>query len=503
MTARLGVLHLGKRFGELHALDDVSLEIQAGQLHCLLGENGAGKSTLSSCLYGLFLPDEGQILLDGAPQRFRSPADAIRAGIGMVHQHFVLVPRFTVLENILVGTGTGLRLDLTAGRRRVVALCRQHGLAIDPDAVVENLSVGEQQWVEIVKALYLGARVLILDEPTAVLTPQESDRLFALLRRMTEGGLSVLFISHKMNEVLRSDQVTVLRRGKVVGSLPTLQTSREELTFLMIGRSLSALAKPDRTAGPATILEVDGLHQRDERGVLRLQDVNLSLRAGEVLGLAGVAGNGQRELFEVIAGGRRAEAGDIRLDGTSILGHGPRRVAELGIGHVPEDRLRDGLVPDLSIAENLILGRQWNRPWRRGLLLDGESIRHHAGSAIADYGVVTTGPDAVVRRLSGGNAQKVILARELAKASRCLLCNQPMRGLDVGIIEYVRSRILAKRDQGVAVLLASEELEELAALSDRIAVIFRGRIMGVLSAAEADFARLGQMMAGLPLDAAA
>ena len=503
MTAQLSIRHLGKRFGDVRANDDVSLEVQAGQLHCLLGENGSGKSTLSACVYGLYQPDEGQILLDGELQAFRSPADAIRAGIGMVHQHFVLVPSFTVLENILVGTGSGWGIDLAAGRRRVLALCRQHGLEIQLDARIEDLSVGEQQWVEIIKALYLGAQVLILDEPTAVLTPQESDRLFQLLRQMTDGGLSVIFISHKMNEVLQSDQVTVLRRGKVVGSAPTREMTRDELAVMMIGRPLAAVRKSDRAAGQIDVLTVESLSLRDERGVPRLEEVSFDLHEGEVLGLAGVAGNGQRELFETIAGIRRAQAGDIRLDGISILGSSPKHIAALGVGNVPEDRFKDGLVPDLSIEENLILGQQWDAPWRRGLMLDGKRLRNHALAAIADYAVATTGPGAIVRRLSGGNAQKVILARELAKARRCLLCNQPMRGLDVGVIEYVQSQILGKRDQGVAVLLASEELEELVTLSDRIAVMFQGRIMGIVSARDADFAMLGRMMAGVPLEAAA
>ncbi len=503
MTARLSVQHLGKRFGQLRANDDISLEVDAGQLHCLLGENGAGKSTLSACLYGLYRPDEGRILIDGEVQDFRSPADAIRAGIGMVHQHFVLVPRFTVLENILVGTGSGWRIDLAEGRRRIRALCERHGLEIQLDALTEDLSVGEQQWVEIIKALYLGARILILDEPTAVLTPQESERLFILLRQMTSGGLSVIFISHKMNEVLRSDHVSVLRRGRVVGSVRTAETTRDELAFMMIGRRLAAVRKSDQAAGGPVVLTIEGVSLSDGRGIAVLQDVTLDLRSGEVLGLAGVAGNGQRELFEVIAGVRRAEAGDIRLDGISITGSSPKVIARLGVGHVPEDRFKDGLVPDLSIEENLVLGQHWDAPWRRGLLLDSERLRRHARQAIADYGVATTGPDAVVRRLSGGNAQKVILARELAKASRCFLCNQPMRGLDVGVIEYVQSQILRKRDEGVAVLLASEELDELMALSDRIAVMFRGHIMGIVAAGKVDIATLGRMMAGVPLEEAA
>jgi simple sugar transport system ATP-binding protein len=503
MTACLSIRNLSKRFGPVIANDGVSLDLRPGELHCLLGENGAGKSTLSSCLYGLYQPDEGQIFVDGQESLFRSPADAIRAGIGMVHQHFVLVSTFTVLENIVVGTGTGLRLDTRATRRRVSELCERHGLQLDLAARVEDLSVGEQQWVEIVKALYLGARVLILDEPTAVLTPQESELLFTLLQRMTADGLSIILISHKMNEVMRSDRVTVLRRGRVIGTVETRSTTREQLTQMMIGRQLEPVAAEGRVGDAPAVVTISSLSVRDARGLPVLQDLSLDLRAGEILGLAGVAGNGQRDLFEAIAGVRRIERGEIRLDGESIAHLSAAEVAQRGVGHVPEDRFRDGLVPDFSIAENIVLGQHWQAPWRRGMLLDAARISEHAARSISAFSIVTTGPAERVRRLSGGNAQKVILARELAKANRCLLCNQPTRGLDVGVIEYVHGQVLRKRDEGVAVLLASEELEDLLLLSDRIAVIFRGRIMGVLPRGSASFALLGQMMAGTPLEQAA
>ncbi|HEX9448597.1 MAG TPA: ABC transporter ATP-binding protein [Dongiaceae bacterium] len=503
MTARLSVQNLRKTFGPVVANDRVSLEVTAGELHCLLGENGAGKSTLSACLFGLYQPDAGTILIDGMAQQFRSPAEAIKAGIGMVHQHFVLVPTFTVLENIVVGTGSGWRLDLGSARRKARELCERHGLTLDLDALVEDLSVGEQQWVEIVKALYLGARVLILDEPTAVLTPQESERLFALLAQMTADGLSVILISHKMNEVMRSDHVTVLRRGQVVGTVETRVTSREALTLMMIGRPLAAVTAEARTVDPQARLAISGLTVVNGRGLTVLDDLSLDVRAGEVLGLAGVAGNGQRDLFETIAGLRQIDAGGLSLDGTSLKGLSAHDIADLGIGHVPEDRFKDGLVPDFTIAENLILGQQWEQPWRRGPLLDRDRMSDHAGKSIADYAIVATGPEAVVRRLSGGNAQKVILARELAKATRCLLCNQPTRGLDIGVIEYVHRQILLKRDAGVGVLLASEELDDLMALCDRIAVIFRGRIMGILPRGAAELSLLGRMMAGTPLESAA
>jgi general nucleoside transport system ATP-binding protein len=503
MTARLSIRNLSKRFGPVQANDDVSLDVAAGELHCLLGENGAGKSTLSACLYGLYRPDGGRILVEGVEQAFRSPADAIAAGIGMVHQHFVLVPTFTVLENIVVGTGVGVTLDLAGARKRVRALCERHALEIALDAVTEDLSVGEQQWMEIVKALYLGARILILDEPTAVLTPQESNRLFALLSRMKADGLSIILISHKMNEVMRSDRVSVLRRGRLVGTVTTSAVTQDELTRMMIGRDLQPVEAKPRMASNVLVVQVRDATLQDSRGVRVLDGLSLELNAGEVLGLAGVAGNGQRELIAAIAGIRRIDGGDILLDGRSIGSSTARAIARLGVGHVPEDRFKDGLVPDSSIAENVILGQHWDAAWRRGLLLDGERMAHHANASIVEFSIVATGPDALIRKLSGGNAQKVILARELAKATRCLLCNQPTRGLDVGVIEYVHKEILRKRDEGVAVLLASEELEDLIALSDRIAVIFRGRIMGVVPRGSADVARLGRMMAGASAEDAA
>ncbi len=498
---RLQVQGLTKKFGALTANEAVSLTIMPGELHCLLGENGAGKSTLSACLYGLYQPDAGEILIDGKAIRFASPADAIAAGIGMVHQHFVLVGTFSVLENIVVGTGRGWKLDLKAARRDIEAICKRLDLTLDLDAHAEDLSVGQQQWVEIVKALYLGAKLLILDEPTAVLTPQESRLLFASLERMIADGLSVILISHKMNEVMRSDRVTVLRRGKVVGSVVTAEVTREDLTRMMVGRDLATLEAGDNAAAGASVLSIAGLSVRDARDVAVLSDITLDLRGGEILGLAGIAGNGQRDLFEAICGLRKVEAGDIRLDDASIRGRNPHDISRLGLGHVPEDRFKDGLVPDFSIAENLILGDHHEAPWRRAGLLDLGRMSAAAVRAIGDFSIMASGPDAVVRRLSGGNAQKVILARELARATKVLLCNQPTRGLDVGVIEYVHRQILAKRDAGVAILLASEELEDLIALADRIAVIFRGRIMAVLSRAEADIATIGRLMAGGNLSA--
>ena len=470
-----------KRFGPLVANDDISLQVLAGELHCLLGENGAGKSTLSSCLYGLYQPDAGRIAVDGVPLVLRSPRDAIRAGIGMVHQHFVLVPRFSVLENIAVGTGSGFRLKLGTARRRIEELCARYGITLDLDARVADLSVGEQQWVEIVKALYLGARLLILDEPTAALTPEESKRLFGMIRHLTAHGISVLLITHKMNEVMQSDRVSVLRRGRLVATMPTADTTHAALTLMMVGRPVETARYGAGAGQGENVLTLAAVRlTRNGRDLLR--DISLRLASGEILGIAGVAGNGQDELFAVIAGIERPSAGEIVITGTPASGLSARDVARLGVGYVPNDRFKDGLVPDFSIAENIVLGQQWDRRWRTGPFSNLAAIAAAGERAMRTYSIAATGPDIPSRRLSGGNAQKVILAREFAKARRLLLCNQPTRGLDVGIAEFVHAELLRKRNEGCAILLASEELEDLLALCDRIAVMFGGEILDILRA---------------------
>ena len=496
MTLLLSVQGLTKTFGALVAVDSVSFETEVGEVHCLLGENGAGKSTLSSCLYGLYRPDAGTIRIDGQPMVLRSPADALAAGIGMVHQHFVLVPTFTVLENIMVGTSRGWRLGEGEARAKVETICERHGIDLDLDRLVGDLAVGEQQWVEIVKALYLDARLLILDEPTATLTPDESARLFKMIRKMAVGGLAVLLISHKMNEVLQSDRVTVLRRGKRIGTVRTKETSRDDLTAMMIGRGIVSGAVAAAAEPGGVVLRLDDVTLADRRGRLALDHIGFDLHEGEILGIAGVAGNGQSELFEVIAGIRRSTTGDIRLGGQSLNRLSVRAIADLGLGNVPNDRLKDGLVADFSIAENLVLGHQWDPALRRGPFLDSSGIDARADQAIGDYAIAAPGPATAVRKLSGGNAQKVILAREFAKATRCLLCHQPTRGLDVGVIDYVHGELRRLREQGVAILLASEELDELFALADRIAVIFDGALLGPFPTSEVDYRTIGRLMAG-------
>jgi simple sugar transport system ATP-binding protein len=502
MTPRLEVRGLTRRFGPLVANDDVSIAVEPGELHCLLGENGAGKSTLSACIYGLLQPDTGGIFIDGVRVDLRTPADAIRAGVGMVHQHFVLVSSFTALENIAVGTGTGVLLDLARTRRRVEQICTGLDLDLDLDRPVERLSVGQRQWVEIVKALYLGARLLILDEPTAVLTPQESLRLFTVIHGLKQDGISILLITHKMREVMRSDRVSVLRKGKLVATVETARTTAEELTRMMIGRPVERAIVPDESAGGVATLSVRDLVLSE--GLFRSSaPINFDLRAGEILGIAGVAGNGQDELLETIAGLRPPRSGEIILLGHSVRGLGADEIASRGAGYVPSDRFRDGLVPDFSIAENLILGQQWRAPWRNGPFLDGARIHQHGKEAIGRYAIAAPGPQARSAHLSGGNAQKVIIAREFAKARHLLLCNQPTRGIDVGATEFIHRELLAKRTEGCAVLLVSEELDDLFALSDRIAVMFAGEIMGVVVRTRFDIDVIGRLMAGLRLEEAA
>jgi general nucleoside transport system ATP-binding protein len=498
---RLSVDGLTKRYGALVANDGISFSVRAGELHCILGENGAGKSTLSACLYGLLRPDAGTVRLDGRVTDYRSPRHAIADGIGMVHQHFTLVGAFTGIENILVSAATRDRRD---AERRIDALRDELGLTLDLRRPVSQLAVGEQQWVEILAALYGEARLLILDEPTAVLTPQESVQLFTMIRRLCARGVSVILISHKLDEVLRCDRITVIRRGRVVATVAAETTNKEDLATMMVGRAVSLVEeRPATPPSPVPMLEVRRLSARGSRG-LALDSVSFTVRRGETVGIAAVAGNGQDELFEALVGLRRREPGaEIILDGVEISTFTPTAVAAEGVGYVPSDRYRDGLVAEFTVAENLLLGHQNNPAFRRGPFLNGDAIRAAAEESVAAFDIRTESVDARARTLSGGNAQKLILARELPLATKCLLCNQPTRGLDVGVIEYVRKQILARRAAGCAVLLASEELEDLILLADRIMVLFRGAVMGIVDAATADLGILGLMMAGQKMESRA
>ena len=502
-----------KRFPGVVANQGVDLVIEPGEIHCLLGENGAGKSTLMNVLYGLYQPDEGEILIDDRPVAFGGPGDAIAAGIGMVHQHFMLVPVFTVTDNVMLGVeetrGPFGGLDRAAARRRIVEISERHGLRVDPDAVVEDLPVGVRQRVEIVKTLYRRSDVLILDEPSAVLTPQETAELFAIMRSLVEGGTSVVFITHKLNEVLEiADRITVLHRGRVVGTTTPGATTREDLAALMVGRKVD-LTVDRATAKPGeTVLEIRDLVVRDERGHPAVDGLSLTVRAGEIVAIAGVHGNGQSELIEAITGLRDIDQGEVLVNGRQH-GSDPRAVHAAGVAHIPEDRMADGLIGDFTVADNLVLTTYWHEPFANGLRLDGDAIVASANELVERFDVRTPSIFNPVGKLSGGNQQKVIAAREFSRPLKLIVAAQPTRGLDVGSIEYIHGRIVAKRDEGAAILIVSSELEEVIALGDRIAVMFQGRIVDILEPRDATFERLGLLMGGAhpeqlrPEDAAA
>jgi ABC-type uncharacterized transport system ATPase subunit len=487
-----------KRFPQVLANDDISLSIRPGEIHCLLGENGAGKSTLAEMLYGVHRPDAGTIWYKGKLVTVPSPRAAIQLGIGMVHQHFILVPPLSVVENVVIGTeSTGLRLDLNQAKRRLESLCASYGIVLNLDTEIWHLCVGEQQWVEILKALYVGVELLILDEPTAALTPQETDKLFAILRKMREDGLSILFITHKLREVMAvSDRVTVLRKGKLVQTVNTSEVSQRDLARMMVGREVVfQLERGDANPGEP-VLEVTDLRGRDDRGIEALQGVSFTLHRNEILGLAGVSGNGQRELFDVLTGVRKATGGRVLLEGKEITNRTPSSIAADGVSSVPEDRIHQGLVMDFRVDENLILGLQRKAPFSRGPFLSQAAIGAFAQELVSSYEIATPSTGQTTRVLSGGNLQKMLMARELSQKPRCLIVSQPTRGLDVGATEYVRRRLLQERDRGAGILLISEDLDEVFNLSNRIAVMFKGKIIGVLAAEEASLEEVGLMMAG-------
>ncbi|MGN6696159.1 MAG: ABC transporter ATP-binding protein [Aquihabitans sp.] len=495
----LAARHITKRFpGGVIANEAVDLDVAVGEIHALLGENGAGKSTLSNCFTGLYRPDEGTIALDGQPVEFHSPRDAIEAGIGMVHQHFRLVEPFTVAENVLLGEHG--RIRRSEAEARVAELGERYGLEVDPSARIWQLSVGQQQRVEIIKALSREARLLILDEPTAVLTPQESESLFEVLRRMTAEGRSVIFISHKLDEVRAvADRVTVLRDGRSEGTHPVAGTASRDLARLMVGRDIELGSGPvARAQAPAddVVLRVDGLRAEGDRGEAALDGVTLEVRAREVLGVCGVSGNGQRELAEVIAGMRARTAGTVEVAGTALAGADPRKAVAAGLAHVPEDRLHTGLSPSLSIEDNLALTAYRRPPLSSGPFLRRSRFRTRAVDLMERYDVRAPGPTTPTRVLSGGNVQKVLLAREFSSDPKVLVAASPTRGLDVGAIETVRTLLAEAADRGVGVLLLSEDLDEILSLSDRVAVIYEGRILAVVDRADADVEELGLLMGG-------
>ncbi|HKH30552.1 MAG TPA: ABC transporter ATP-binding protein [Gaiellaceae bacterium] len=490
---------ISKRFPGVLANDRVDFEAAAGEVHALLGENGAGKTTLMNVLTGLYRPDEGEIEIHGEQVDFQSPRDALDAGIGMVHQHFRLVETLTVAENMTLGWHTPrFWLGARAGRRQVRDVSGSLGMPVDPDARVWQLSVGEQQRVEIVKAVFRGSRVLILDEPTAVLTPQEVEQLFATLRLMAREGHAVIVITHKLHEVMAvADRITVLRGGRAVATLPVSEVTLRSLAGLMVGREIAEARRVEPQHSPGElVLEVDGLTTAGDRGGLAVDDVSLGIRAGEILGVAGVAGNGQRELAETVYGIRRAEAGRVRVHGKALRAGDPRAAIAAGVAHVPEDRLGTGLAPSLSIASNVSLKTYRSPPMSRGPLLLVRRMRERALALIRRYDVKAPGPDVPVRNLSGGNLQKLVLGREFDGEPRVLVAGQPTRGLDVGAIETVHAYLREAAAAGVAVLLFSEDLDEIRALADRIVVMYEGALVGELDPASASVEDIGLLMAG-------
>jgi simple sugar transport system ATP-binding protein len=491
-----------KRFPGVVANDHVDFEAAAGEVHALLGENGAGKSTLSNILTGLYRPDEGQIFLHGRQVHFHAPRDALDAGICMVHQHFRLVEPFTVAENVVLGDhrgeGRSFRVRPRATERRVAEISKRYGLHVNPRARVWQLSLGEQQRVEIVKALYREARVLILDEPTAVLTPQEAEVLFETLRRMASEGRTVIFISHKLREVKAvADRVTVLRGGRSIATVEAADATPRSLAALMVGRELAG-ARPatDRRPVGELVLEMDNVWVDGDRGTAAVRGVTLRARGGEVVAIAGVAGNGQRELAETISGIRKQSDGRVLVDGLTIRAGDPRAAIAAGVAYVPEDRLGTGVAPSLSIASNLVLKTYRKPPASRGPLLRSRAIRERAVELIKRHRIAAPGPNTQARQLSGGNLQKVVLAREFEGQPRLLLAAAPTRGLDVGAIEAVHTYLREAAGLGVAVLLISEDLDEILALADRIAVMYEGAVLGEFDAADADVEEIGLLMAG-------
>ena len=496
---RLQMRGITKRYPGVVANDHIDLDVRAGEIHALLGENGAGKTTLMNVLYGLARPDEGEILLDGDPVRIADPADAIARGISMVHQHFMLVPVLTVAENILLGAETmanPIFLDRSEARRRITELGRRFGFEIDPDARVSSLSVGWQQRVEILKALYREARVLVLDEPTAVLTPQETVEIFAVFRRLAAEGRSIIFISHKLYEVLEiADRITVIHRGRVVGSRLPSETNEEDLAELMVGREVELTVDRGKSHPSQPVLMVDNLRVRSDRGQEAVRGVSFAVRGGEILGIAGVAGNGQDELVEAITGLRRAAAGSVRLGDRDLTGSSVRRRREAGLGYVPGDRQKYGLVLGFSIADNLVLTQYYRPPFARGMQRRDSAIGSWSRDTIEKFDIRTTSEAVSAGTLSGGNQQKVIVAREFNRDLQALVLDQPTRGLDVGSIEFIHRQAVSKRDAGTAILLVSAELDEVLELSDRIAVMYRGEIVAVVDGPSAIKEEIGLLMA--------
>jgi len=485
------------------ANEDVNFDLLEGETHVLLGENGAGKTTLMNVLYGLYQPDKGDIYVDGKLEKILGPNHAIKLGIGMVHQHFMLVNNFSVAENIVLGLEPvkGIKLNLKKAIQDVRTLSEKYGFAIKPEDIIEDITVGQQQKVEILKALYRGAKVLILDEPTAVLTPQEINELGIIIKNLEKEGKSVILITHKLKEVMRmSDRVTILRRGKITGTIKTKETTMDQLAELMVGRKVNfTIDKKPQVVG-TEMLRVENLIARDRRGINVVNGLSLTVNSGEILGVAGVDGNGQSEFVEVLTGLRKAQSGEISLYGKDIYGKTPRQISECGISHIPEDRQKRGLILNYSLFENSVLGLHRKSPFSKGMVMNYKAIREYCKKMIKDFDIRTPSDEVSASSLSGGNQQKLIAAREISKNPDLLIASQPTRGLDVGAIEYIHRRLVDERDKGKAVLLVSLELDEILALSDRIAVIFDGKIVAIMDRKDATETKLGILMAGGSLE---
>jgi len=499
----LEVIGITKRFPGVLANNDIHFTLDQGQIHCMLGENGAGKTTLMSVIYGLYQPDAGEIRVNGQRVTIHSANDAIRLGIGMVHQHFMLIPELTVTENIILGNEVvaGPFLNRRKAAEQILALSQKFGLTIDPQARVGDLPVGARQRVEIIKALYRRADILILDEPTAVLTPQEAEDLFKVMRTLIEQGVSIVFITHKLKEVLKvADQITVLRRGEVAGVASPKESSEASLAALMVGRAVILQVDKSAAHPGEVVLRVQDVRVNDERGHAAVDGVSFEVRAGEILGVAGVQGNGQTELVKALTGLNTPLSGRITIAGQDVTEASPRHITELGVAHIPEDREEDGLVKSYPIVDNVILNSYYRPPFSRGLVMDGAAAVKQAQEVVERFDVRTPSIYVGAGTLSGGNKQKVIAGREFSRPIKLLVAAQPTRGLDVGSIEFIHKQIIAQRDAGVAVVLVSAELDEILALSDNIAVMYRGKLIDILPAAQADRERLGLLMAGVHPD---
>jgi ABC-type uncharacterized transport system ATPase subunit len=501
MEPVLELRNVTKRFPGVLANDHIDLDLKQGEIHALLGENGAGKTTLMNILYGLYAPDEGEVIVRGKKVNIKDPGDAIDVGIGMVHQHFMLIPVFTVTENVMLGEESlkyGDFLDRETAAKRIQEISENYSLAVEPEVYVRDIPVGVQQRVEIIKLLYREADILILDEPTAVLTPQEADELFKIMRSLVDQGKSIIFITHKLREVLDvADRITVIRRGKVVGSTTPKEADKNKLAEMMVGRAVQLGVEKNPAKPGEVVLETDQLVVLNERNQIAVDSVSFQVRAGEIFGIAGVQGNGQTELVEAVTGLRRVHQGRIQFLNKPIANVDPRAITEIGAAHVPEDRQRDGLVLPFPVADNLVLNTYYLEPFTQGVVLQNETIIENANKRIKEYDIRTPGPITSAGSLSGGNQQKVIVAREFSRAIKLLVASQPTRGLDVGSIEFIHKQIVKKRDEGTAVLLVSPELDEIMELSDRIAVMYRGEIVAIIPREEATKEQIGLLMAGI------